>query len=115
MLEAIRPDLHRHDAIPNCEGRTHGVIGVRIQCEHRSGSFPLHRLGKPVRNLSRREYRRMDMFRLDFSRGTVEKIDPSVPPRGWQAPIANPRRDPAPHRGDAAAPDPASSAEQDRE
>lgn len=25
-----------------------------------------------------------DMFRLDFSRGTVDKIDSSIPPRGWQ-------------------------------
>lgn len=25
-----------------------------------------------------------DMYRLDFSRGTVEKIDSRTPPRGWQ-------------------------------
>ncbi len=57
----------------------------------------------------------MDMFRLDFSRGTVEKIDPSIPPRGWQAPLANSEREAAPHRGDDAGPDTALSAEQDEE
>ena len=36
------------------------------------------------------------MFRLDFSRGTVEKIDSSIPPRGWQATAANPNRDTPP-------------------
>ena len=34
-----------------------------------------------------------EMFRLDFSRGTVEKIDASVPPRGWQEPAPGPDRD----------------------
>jgi hypothetical protein len=39
-----------------------------------------------------------DMFRLDFTRGTVDKIDSSVPPRGWRDPSADTEREKPPRR-----------------
>jgi hypothetical protein len=40
------------------------------------------------------------MFRLDFSRGTVDRIDPNVPPRGWQpSPFGAEREMPRLRRG----------------
>lgn len=38
------------------------------------------------------------MYHLDFSRGTVEKIDASVPPRGWQGPSTETERETPPQR-----------------
>jgi hypothetical protein len=39
-----------------------------------------------------------DMFHLDFSRGTVDKIDSSIPPRGWHDPSAGRKRETPPQR-----------------
>ncbi|MDX6681989.1 MAG: hypothetical protein QOG94_2028 [Solirubrobacteraceae bacterium] len=58
-----------------------------------------------------------DMFRLDFSRGTVDKIDSSIPPRGWHDPSAGTERE-TPPRGAGysfGAPATAPRAEQDEE
>jgi len=57
------------------------------------------------------------MFRLDFSRGTVEKIDASIPPRGWRDTSSDTERDAPPQRAGYSfgAPGTAPSAEQDEE
>ena len=39
-----------------------------------------------------------EMYRLDFSRGTVEKIDSRIPPRGWQDASADSGREASPRR-----------------
>lgn len=57
----------------------------------------------------------MDMFRLDFSRGTVKKIDPGIPPRGWHEPSPQPRDTPPAQRQGQRPGAPAASSDTDDE
>lgn len=56
-----------------------------------------------------------DMYRLDFSRGTVEKIDPSTPPRGWHEPSPQPHDAPPVQRQGRRPGAPAAPADTDEE
>jgi hypothetical protein len=56
-----------------------------------------------------------DMYRLDFGRGTVEKIDSSIPPRGWHEPSPQPHDTPPAQRQGHPRGAPAAPADADKE